>query len=107
MIETTDTTFPADVLASPVPVLVLFSATWCAPCKAMQPHLEQIAKDYAGKLTVVKCDVANGQNTAARYGATTLPTVVLFRHGGTIDGFMGARPAAAVRAMLERNGVTA
>ena len=106
MKATTDATFAADVLASPVPVLVMFSASWCAPCKAMAPHLEKIAADYAGKLAVLKADVENTQQAAQRYGAATLPTVVLFRGGGVIDGFTGARAAAAVRTMLERNGVT-
>lgn len=106
MIETTDATFHRDVLAAPLPVLVMFTATWCAPCKAMMPHVEQIALDYDGKLNVVTCDVMGSQQAAAMSGATQVPTLVLFRSGVVVDGRSGACSAATLRGLLEKHGVT-
>ncbi|MBD1553066.1 thioredoxin [Pseudomonas typographi] len=83
------------------PVLVDFWADWCAPCKVLMPMLEQIAQSYQGQLLLAKvnCDVE--QQVVAMFGIRSLPTVVLFKDGQPVDGFAGAQPESAVRAMLE------
>lgn len=101
--EATDADFQQSVIENSFhkPVLVDFWADWCAPCKVLMPMLEQIAQSYQGELLLAKvnCDVE--QQVVAMFGIRSLPTVVLFKDGQPVDGFAGAQPESAVRALLE------
>jgi thioredoxin 1 len=98
---TTDATFDADVLNGSTPVLVDFTADWCPPCKMVEPVLEQIAADEAGRLTVVSLDVDANPQTTLKYGVLSMPTLALFVNGEIVAQMIGARPRMAIMRELE------
>lgn len=85
----TDQNFQDEVLKSEVPVLVDFYAEWCGPCKMLAPVIEQLAKDYEGKVKVGKLDVDNEGQTAGAYGVQSIPTILIFKGGQVVDKFVG------------------
>lgn len=89
---TTDATFDADVLASDKPVLVDFWATWCGPCRAMAPILDELSTEYADKLQVVKVDTDANPGVTARYGITSIPTLNVYVKGELVKSIIGAKP---------------
>jgi thioredoxin 1 len=104
--QTTDKDFQHDVLESSqqTPVLVDFWATWCGPCRAIAPHLETIAGELDGKLTIVKLDVEHNQNTATTYGVSHIPTLLIFKGGKVVDKVVGnPGTKAKIQSFVERN----
>jgi thioredoxin 1 len=93
----TDESFRQDVLEAPGPVLVDFWAEWCGPCKAVAPVLDELAKDYAGKLTVAKIDIDENPVTPNEYAVRGIPTMLLFRDGKLLDQKVGALPKSALK----------
>ena len=96
-----DNTFAAEVLESDKPVLVDFTASWCPPCRAMNPILDEIAESR-DDLRIVKLDVDDNQATAVRYGVLSMPTFMLFRDGAPIQTLVGARPRKRLELELEQ-----
>lgn len=88
----TDTNFDTEVIKSETPVLIDFWAVWCGPCKAIAPIVEDLAKEYDGKLKVGKLDVDNNQESAIKYGVRSIPTLLLFKDGKVADVIVGAVP---------------
>ena len=105
MIETTDARFAEDVLRSPAPVLVEFTAPWCRPCKAIEPFLAELEREHEGRLRVVQLDIESHPATPGRYGVLALPTVLVLAGGAVVETIDGARPrrryADAVARVLE------
>ncbi len=87
--EATDSNFDAEVLRAALPVLVDFSATWCGPCKKLEPIVHDLAGDYAGRLKVVKVDVDRAPATAARFNVLSVPTVLIVKDGAVRDQVLG------------------
>ena len=78
VIQMTDDRFEEVVLKSELPVVVDFGATWCGPCKKVEPFIEELSEEYAGKVVAVKCDVEECPGTAAKFGIMNIPTVLFF-----------------------------
>src|SRR5437773_8931453 len=92
ILEVTDANFEQDVLKSDQPVLVDFWATWCGPCRAIGPMVEELATEYKGKLKVGKMNVDDHQNIPQQYGIRSIPTLLIFKGGRVVDTIVGAVP---------------
>jgi thioredoxin 1 len=88
----TDETFNQEVLKSDTPTLVDFWAVWCGPCRMVAPVVDEMAREQAGKLKVMKLDVDENQNTAMTYGVMSIPTLILFKNGQPVERIVGFRP---------------
>jgi thioredoxin 1 len=102
-VKITDATFERDVLQADRPVLVDFWATWCAPCRAVAPVLEELANDMKDVLTVAKVDVDECKQTAARFRIQSIPTFVLFDKGKPLGAIQGAVPKARFEKFLQQH----
>ncbi len=87
-----DSTFEREVLKSDTPVLVDFWATWCGPCKAIAPAVDELAREYKGKLKVAKLDIDSHQGVPQQYGIRSIPTLLVFKGGRVVDTIIGAVP---------------
>jgi thioredoxin 1 len=99
----TDSTFDPEVLKSDLPVLVDYWAEWCGPCKAIAPMLEEIAKDYGGKIKIAKLNVDENSATATKYGIRGIPTLMLFKAGDVAAQKIGALSKSQLTAFLDSN----
>ena len=106
-VKVTDDSFEQNVLTAVQPVLVDFWAEWCGPCKQIAPALEQIAEEFAGKVTVAKLNIEESPITPSRYGVRGIPTMMLFKGGQMASMKVGAMPKQKILEWLAETGVAA
>ncbi|MDB9528860.1 thioredoxin [Oscillatoria sp. CS-180] len=101
--EITQTTFKTEVLESPLPVLVDFWAPWCGPCRLVSGVVDEVAKDYEGRVRVVKVNTDEQPGIASRYGIRSIPTLIVFKAGQAVDQVVGAVPKATLSQTLNQH----
>lgn len=101
--EVTDANFEEEVLKSQLPVLVDFWAPWCGPCRAVAPVVEEIAKDYNGKLKVLKLNTDENPKTAQSYRISGIPSLMVFKNGQPVEQVVGAVPKPTISAAIDKH----
>lgn len=99
-IDITGENFEAEVLKSPVPVLLDFWAAWCGPCKMIGPFIDQLADEYIGRLKVGKINVDDEGDLAGQHGVVSIPTLIVYKDGKIVNQNAGAAPKQNIEAMF-------
>lgn len=102
VVQLSDDAFEKEVIQSAVPVLVDFWASWCAPCKAISPVIDQLAEAFDGKVKICKMNVDDCQKTPAQFGVRGIPTLILFKDGKQVDQVVGVVPKHQLEGMLNK-----
>jgi thioredoxin 1 len=100
--EITDANFQQEVLDSSIPVLVDFWAPWCGPCRMLTPTIEELAREYDGKVKVGKLNTDESPEVPSKYGISSIPTVLLFKNGELVDRLVGLNPKPRFQQMLAK-----
>ncbi len=101
ILKLTDDDFEKQAKACPL-LLVDFWAEWCGPCRMIAPILEELAKEYEGRLSIGKLNVDENRQTAARFGIRSIPTILLFKNGSRVEQIVGAHPKANIKAKIDQ-----
>lgn len=96
-----DSNFEQVVLKAKTPVLVDFWAAWCGPCRMVAPVIDELAKEYSGKVTFAKVDVDKNQKTASKYGVMSIPTLIIFKGGNAVSNIVGFRPKTELKKNID------
>ena len=102
IVNVADSQFQKEVLESAQPVIVDFWATWCAPCRAIAPALEELATQYKGKVKIAKLDVDENQETPQQYRVMSLPTLLVFKGGKVVEQIVGAVPKSKLEDAIRK-----
>ncbi len=102
-VHISDATFESEVLHSQVPVLVDYWAEWCGPCKMIAPILDDVAREYSGKLKIAKLNIDENQETPPKFGIRGIPTLMLFKNGNVEATKVGALSKSQLNAFIDSN----
>lgn len=102
MADITDTTFDQEVIKSNVPVLIDFWAPWCAPCRIVGPVVDELAKEYEGKLKVGKVNVDENSQSATQFGIMSIPTLMIFKSGQPVRTMVGAQGKDSLKREIDQ-----
>jgi thioredoxin 1 len=102
-VKATDATFQQEVLDSAEPVVVDFWAEWCGPCKMIAPALDEISKEMAGRVKVVKVNIDENPGAPSRYGVRSIPTLIMFKGGKVVGQQVGAVPKSKLVQFIQAN----
>ncbi len=102
LLEVTDDNFESEIVKSDIPVMVDFWAEWCGPCKMVGPVVEELSKEYAGKIKIGKMDVDKNPGTPAKFGIRSIPTLILFKDGEVAQTIVGAQPKSYLEEELKK-----
>jgi len=102
VVQVTDDSFEQEILKSDLPTLVDFWASWCGPCRAIAPVVEELSEDYAGKVKVAKLNVDESPKTPGQYGIRAIPTLIMFKDGKQVDQITGAVSKAHIEEALKK-----
>ena len=90
-----------EFMATEMPIVLDFSATWCGPCKQLAPIIEELSNEYEGRIAVGKCDIEEADDLTAEYGIRNVPTVIFIKNGQVVDKFVGSKSKGDVQAKFE------
>ena len=102
LLQVTDENFEEEILKSDIPAMVDFWAEWCGPCKMVGPIVEELAKEYEGKIKIRKMNVDENRQTPAKYGIRAIPTLIFFKDGNVAQTIVGAQPKSAIEEELKK-----
>ncbi len=102
ILQVTDDTFEDEVVKSGLPAVVDFWAAWCGPCRMVGPVVEELAKEYEGKIKVAKMDVDQNRQTPAKFGIRNIPTLIFFKGGEVANTMIGAQPKGAIEEEIKK-----
>src|SRR4030042_1366874 len=100
LLQVNDKNFTAEVLQSDIPVVVDFWATWCGPCRAISPIVEELAKEFSGRVKITKLNVDENPSTPSQYGVRGIPALILFKEGKVLDQIVGSVPKARLKTLI-------
>lgn len=103
LLHLTEKNFHEEVIKSQLPVLVDFWAEWCMPCKKIAPIVDEVAKEYSGKIKVAKVNIDEGQGVASKYGIMSIPTLIIFKDGLAVDQVVGFLSKQQLKSKIEEN----
>ena len=90
-----------EFMATELPIVLDFSATWCGPCKQLAPIIDELSKEYDGRIAVGKCDIEEADDLTAEYGIRNVPTEIFIKNGQVVDKFVGSKSKGDVQAKFE------